>query len=112
MICLVVNSPEDVVHRYKKIVKLFKKNRSIPKCCEAFGLDRNTIAGSAVIADVHIAGEGGAFGELPKIEEKQSLASYAKVCKAFLDANPTLQDKVAKLRESKELLTIKYKIKK
>ena len=112
LICLVVSSPEDVVHRYKKLVRMYKRTRSIPETCRAFDLDRNTIAGTAVIADVLIAGEGGDFGELPIIAEKQSLASFAKVCKAFLDANPTLKEKVDKMRKANELLTIKYKFQK
>nr|XP_033492164.1 coiled-coil domain-containing protein 106-like [Epinephelus lanceolatus] len=107
-----VSSPEDVVHRYKKLVRMYKRTRSIPETCRAFDLDRNTIAGTAVIADVLIAGEGGGWGELPIIAEKQSLASFAKVCKAFLDANPTLKEKVDKMRKANELLTIKYKFQK
>ncbi|KAL7402138.1 hypothetical protein ABVT39_010324 [Epinephelus coioides] len=107
-----VSSPEDVVHHYKKLVRMYKRTRSIPETCRAFDLDRNTIAGTAVIADVLIAGEGGDFGELPIIAEKQSLASFAKACKAFLDANPTLKEKVDKMRKANELLTIKYKFQK
>ncbi|CAJ1081785.1 coiled-coil domain-containing protein 106-like [Xyrichtys novacula] len=105
-----VSSPEDVVHRYKKLVRMYRRTRSIPEICRAFDLDRNTIAGTTVIGDVLIAGEGGDFGELPIIPEKQSLASFAKVCKAFLDANPTLKEKVDKMRKANELLTITYKL--
>ena len=110
MICLAVTCPEDVVHRYKKLVKVYKKNRSLPITFSQFGIDRNTVAGTAIIADVLIAGEGGEFGELPEFEEKQTLKRYANECKAFLDANPTLQAKIARMRKEKQLLTIPYKI--
>ncbi|XP_049442246.1 coiled-coil domain-containing protein 106-like isoform X2 [Epinephelus fuscoguttatus] len=88
-----VLSPEDVVHRYKAVLKVFRRNRSMTNTCEELGVDRNTIAGTAVIADVMIATEGTDFGELPLFKEKQTLANYAKLCKAFVDANRPLQEK-------------------
>ena len=80
--------------------------------CEELDVDRNTIAGTAVIADVLIAGEGGGFGELPPFKEKQTLASYARQCKLFLDCNKALQEKVQKMRSNTELLRITYKVQK
>ena len=78
--------------------------------CEELGVDRNTIAGTAVIADVMIATEGADFGELPLFKEKQTLANYAKLCKAFLDANKPLQEQIEKMRKATELLPIKYRM--
>ncbi|XP_049917949.1 uncharacterized protein LOC126400967 isoform X4 [Epinephelus moara] len=100
-----VLSPEDVVHRYKAVLKV-----SMTNTCEELGVDRNTIAGTAVIADVMIATEGADFGELPLFKEKQTLANYAKLCKAFVDANKPLQEKIEKMRKATELLPIKYKM--
>ncbi|XP_078030960.1 coiled-coil domain-containing protein 106-like [Epinephelus lanceolatus] len=105
-----VLSPEDVVHRYKVVLKVFRRNRSMTNTCEELGVDRNTIAGTAVIADVMIATEGADFGELPLFKEKQTLANYAKLCKAFVDANKPLQEKIEKMRKATELLPIKYKM--
>ncbi|XP_073318753.1 uncharacterized protein [Pagrus major] len=105
-----VLSPEDVVHRYKAVLKVFRRNRSMTNTCEQLGVDRNTIAGTAVIADVIMATEGEDFGELPLFKEKQTLANYAKLCKEFVDANKPLQEKIEKMRKATELLPIKYKI--
>ncbi|CAJ1087315.1 coiled-coil domain-containing protein 106-like [Xyrichtys novacula] len=105
-----VMSPEDVVHRYKKVLKEFKRTRSLTKTCQAFGIYKNTIALTAVIADVIIAGgESRKYGELTPIAKKQTLADYAKVCKAFLDDSPPLQQKIDEMRKATELLTITYK---
>ena len=83
------------------------------KSCKDLGVDKNTIAGTAVIADVIIAGgEDGEFGELPPIGKKQTLAEYAKVCKAFLDNSPPLQKKMEDMRKTNELLTISYRFQK
>ena len=112
LVCLAVTCPEDVVHRYKKLVKAFRKNRSLPATFKQFNIDRNTVAGTAIIADVIIAGEGGEFGELPNFQESQTLKSYVKDCKAFFDANPSLQAKITKMRQDRELLKITYKISK
>ena len=109
MICFVVLSPEDVVHRYQAVLKVFRRNRSMTNTCEELGVDRNTIAGTAVIADVMIATEGADFGE-PLFKEKQTLANYAKLCKAFLDANKPLQEQIEKMRKATELLPIKYRM--
>lgn len=106
-------SPEDVVHRYKQVLKEFKRTRSLTKTCVALGVDKNTIALTAVIADVIIAGgESGEYGELTPIGKKQTLAAYAKVCKAFLDDSPPLQQKIYEMRKATELLTITYKFNK
>lgn len=105
-----VLSPEDVVHRYKAVLKVYRRNRSMTNTCEELRVDRNTIAGTAVIADVLIATEGEDFGEVPLFKEKQTLANYAKLCKAFVDANKPLLEKIEKMRKATELLPIKYKM--
>ncbi|CAJ1053106.1 coiled-coil domain-containing protein 106-like isoform X2 [Xyrichtys novacula] len=69
-----VLSPEDIVHRSKVVLKVLRRNHSMTNTCEELGVDRNTTAGSAVIADVMIAIDGADFGELPLFKEEQTLA--------------------------------------
>ena len=56
-------TPEEVCRRYRTLLKSFKTYRSISKACVHVGVDRNTVAATAVIAEAIIAAEG--VAELP-----------------------------------------------
>ena len=83
MICVVVQNPEDVVHRYRAVLKEFRRTRSMSLSCEALNVDRNTIALTAIIAEIFIGAEGEDFGQLPVFIEGDTVGNYAKTCKAF-----------------------------
>lgn len=53
MIC-----PEDVVHRYRAVLKEFRRTRSMSLSCITLDVDRNTIVLTAIIAKIVIAAEG------------------------------------------------------
>lgn len=111
MICLVVQSPEDVVHRYRAVLKEFRRTRSVSLSCRTLDVDRNTIALTAIIAEIVIAAEGENFGPLPVFKE-DTVGNYAKTCKAFLEGNKPLGEKINKMKQDSELLPIKYKFRK
>ena len=87
-----------------------KTYRSISKACVHVGVDRNTVAATAVIAEAIIAAEG--VAELPPINTKQTLADYAVVCKHYIESNAQLEEKIEKMKKEGELLPIKYRFKK
>ncbi|XP_051260345.1 coiled-coil domain-containing protein 106-like [Dicentrarchus labrax] len=89
-----VQGPEDVVHRYRAVLKEFRCTRSISLSCETLSVDRNTIALMAIIAEVWIAAEGEDFGLLPEFTEEDTLGNYAKTCKTFLEGNNPLEEKI------------------
>lgn len=109
MVCLVVQSPEDVVHRYRAVLKEFRRTRSVSLSCKTLDVDRNTIALTAIIADIVIAAEDENFGQLPVFTEEDTLGNYAKACKAFLEGNKPLGEKIKKMKKDSDLLPIKYK---
>ena len=112
MICLVVQSPEDIVHRYRAVLKEFRRTRSMSLSCITLDMDRNTITLTAVIAEIVIAAEGENFGPLPVFKEEDTVGNYAKTCKAFLEGNKPLGGKIKKMKEDSDLLPIKYKFRK
>ena len=57
-------NPEDVIRRYKQVLKSFKIMRNVGKACEACGIDRLTINNNAPIAEVALA-EPDEYSELP-----------------------------------------------
>ncbi|XP_035533261.1 coiled-coil domain-containing protein 106-like, partial [Morone saxatilis] len=81
----VQQGPEDAVHRYRAVLKEFRRTRSISLSCESLSVDRNTIALTAIIAEVWIAAEGEDFGLLPEFTEEDTVGKYAKTCKTFLE---------------------------
>ncbi|XP_051249102.1 coiled-coil domain-containing protein 106-like [Dicentrarchus labrax] len=89
-----VQGPEDVVHRYRAVLKEFRRTRSISLSCESLSVDRNTIALTAIIAEVWFATEGEDFGLLPEFTEEDTLGNYAKTCKTFLEGNNPLEEKI------------------
>lgn len=94
IICLAVNTPEDVVHRYRAVLKEFRRTRSVSLSCKSLSVDRNTIALTAIIAEVLIAAEGEDFGLLPEFTEEDTIGNYAKTCKTFLEGNKPLEEKI------------------
>ncbi|CAL8342147.1 unnamed protein product [Arctogadus glacialis] len=88
-----VQNPEDVVHRYRAVLKEFRRTRSMSLSCEVLNVDRNTIALTAIIAEIFIGAEGEDFGQLPVFIEGDTVGNYAKTCKAFLEGNQLLGEK-------------------
>ncbi len=65
-------------------------------------MDRNTIALTAVIADIMITSEGEDLGPQPVFTKEDTVANFAKTCKDFLEDN----------KQESELLPIKYTFRK
>jgi len=105
----IVQNPQDVVHRYRAVLKKFRRTRSMSLSCNTMNVDRNTIALTAVIAEVMIAAEGENFGPLPTFTDDDTISSFAKTCKAFLEENRPLEEKIKIMKKNSELLPIKWK---
>uniref|UniRef100_A0A3B1IXX1 Coiled-coil domain containing 106b n=1 Tax=Astyanax mexicanus TaxID=7994 RepID=A0A3B1IXX1_ASTMX len=104
-----VKCPEDVLHRYKAVLKEFQRTRSVTVSCEKLNVDRNTIALTVIIAEVTIAAQGQDIGLVPEFREDETLNHFAQRCKAFLDENEELRDKIKELKKRSELIPIKQK---
>lgn len=48
-------TPNDVLHRYKRILRIYKKGGSMAKAFNTIGIDRNTVALTAPLAEIMIA---------------------------------------------------------
>lgn len=99
-----VKTAQDVVHRYRALLKAYKKNRSIGTCCQVYDIDRATIALTAVIAEVHIVAET----EIPEYTG-QTLKAYAQQCKTFLESQPGLREEINQMKKNGDLLPVPYK---
>lgn len=86
MICPVASNPDDVLHRYVTILAEFKKHRSVRLASQKFGIDRNTIALTAIIAEMNIADQE----KMPPFDDGDTLAGYSKKCKTVLNEDEEL----------------------
>ncbi|XP_031167417.1 coiled-coil domain-containing protein 106-like [Sander lucioperca] len=88
-----MTTPEDVQHRYMAVLKTFQKTRSVNRNCEKHNVDRNTIAYTAVIAEVCLAADSKEKARVPPFPGG-SLLKYGKELKLFLDREPALKAKI------------------
>ena len=100
------------MHRYRAVLKEFRRTRSMSLSCKALNVDRNTIALTAIIAEILIGAEGEDFGQLPVFIEGDTVGNYAKTCKAVFEGNHLLGKIIKTLKNNSELLPIKCKFQK
>lgn len=95
-----------MVRRYHKVLKAYKNQGSKTKAFKTVGVDRNTLALSAPLAEISIA--------FPKIlkslphfnSKKDKLLEYSKCC---AESTPEVTTKIEELKAKGKLLPIKYK---
>ncbi|KAL3984419.1 calcium/calmodulin-dependent protein kinase (CaM kinase) II [Sarotherodon galilaeus] len=90
-----VQNPKQVVNRYNKILKLFKRGGTMSAAFKRLGVDRNTIVATAPIVELFIQG--------------QKLSLFATPCAAAISADPEIEEKFKAYTSSGKLLPLKTK---
>lgn len=98
-----------VVHRYKQVLTAFNKRKNMSEAFRQLGIDRNTIANTASIAELHLANKDMVplVGQFRQGEE--TLVSYAQRCTMVIDSDPDLARKIDQMKANGELLPISGK---
>lgn len=98
-----------VVHRYKQVLSAFNKRKNMSEAFRQLGIDRNTIANTASIAELHLANKDMVplVGQFRQGEE--TLVSYAQRCTMVIDSDPDLARKIDQMKANGELLPISGK---
>ncbi|KAA8580573.1 hypothetical protein FQN60_013531 [Etheostoma spectabile] len=95
-----------VIHRYKQVLSAFIKKKSMSEAFRHLGIDRNTIANTASIAELHLAGKD----MVPLVgmfrQGEETLVSYANRCTLVIDSDADLSRKIDHMKASGELLPI------
>ncbi|XP_068071719.1 uncharacterized protein [Danio rerio] len=100
-------SPEDVLKRYKKVLRAYNKEGSMTRAFTKVGVDRNTLALSAVIAEIQIV-DPEFYRSLPQFQPQQEkLFEFAQRCSEAL--NTEVKASIFSAKQSGKLLPIKYK---
>lgn len=97
--------PDEVVRRYRAVLKHYKKSKSFVCAYKAVGVDRNTIVSMAPIAELAIT-------DPPKFEElasdftqKEKLADFAKRCSVAI-SDPDIKQKIEQYKNALLLLPL------
>ena len=98
-----------VIHRYKQVLSAFIKKKSMSEAFRHLGIDRNTIANTASIAELHLAG----IDMVPLVgmfrQGEETLVSYAQRCTLVIDSDSDLSRKIDQMKANGELLPISGK---
>lgn len=98
-----------VIHRYKQVLSAYIKKKSMSEAFRHLGIDRNTIANTASIAELHLAGKDivPVVGMFRQGEE--TLVNYAQRCTMIIDSDTELCRKIDQMKANGELLPISGK---
>ncbi|KAK0135331.1 Coiled-coil domain-containing protein 106 [Merluccius polli] len=100
------HGPDEVIARYRKVLKAYKKKNSITAACRIVGVDRNTIALNAPIAELSIAAPE-KFAEFKdQHTTKHKLGDFAGKCRDAIRDCPDIDDTVRALKKSGKLLPV------
>ncbi|XP_058502897.1 coiled-coil domain-containing protein 106-like [Solea solea] len=98
-----------VIHRYKQVLSAFIKKKSMSEAFRHLGIDRNTIANTASIAELHLA----AKDMVPLVgvfrQGEETLVSYAQRCTLAIDSDADLSRRIDHMKANGELLPISGK---
>ncbi|XP_056453260.1 coiled-coil domain-containing protein 106-like isoform X2 [Gadus chalcogrammus] len=101
--------PEEVVARYRKVLKICRKGRTMGAAFKAVGVDRNTIVVNAPMAELCIAAPE-AYAELKEsAPKKEKLSSFAQRCKDAIDVDENIVTRIKEYKDSGKLLPITKK---
>lgn len=98
-----------VIQRYKQVLAAFIKKKNMSEAFRHLGIDRNTIANTASIAELHLADKDMVplVGTFRPGEE--TLVNYAQRCTLVIDSDAELARKIDQMKTNGELLPISGK---
>ncbi|XP_067298886.1 coiled-coil domain-containing protein 106-like [Pseudorasbora parva] len=99
--------PDDVLKRYKKVLRAYKKEGSMSRAFIKVGVDRNTLALTAVVAEIQIMNPD-FFCSIPQFQpQKEKLFEFSQRCSEAL--TPEIKASISAGKKNGKLLPIKYK---
>ncbi|XP_078787557.1 uncharacterized protein LOC144984058 [Oryzias latipes] len=98
--------PDEVVERYRKVLKAFNKGQTLTAAFRKVGVDRNTVVCSAAVAELAIAAPQ-KYSELKQFQNpKKKLSDFTKACIDTIDANSQIEDTIDTFKKSGQLLPL------
>ncbi|CAL9697553.1 unnamed protein product [Knipowitschia caucasica] len=98
--------PDEVVQRYRKVLKAYSKGRSLSASCAKVEVDRNTVVYNAPVAELAIAAPK-KYEELKQLHSrKDKLGDFTKKCINAISSNSAIENKIKDLKKSGQLIPI------
>ncbi|XP_028259676.1 uncharacterized protein LOC114434559 [Parambassis ranga] len=102
-----VTTTDGVIRRYKNVLSIFNKHGSMKKAFAKINVDRNTIARTAVIAELAITFPDTFKDLLPRDEANEKMSAFAERCRGAITQE--MAEIITAKKKSGKLLPIVYK---
>ncbi|RXN32643.1 coiled-coil domain-containing protein 106-like [Labeo rohita] len=101
--------PEEVIKRYRKVLKAYKKGRKLSVAYRKVGVDRNTIVANAPICELAVVAPKKYKELLVAHTPQQRLQDFAKKCLEVLINDPKLLRDVEHQKKKGKLIPLSTK---
>ncbi|XP_028276089.1 coiled-coil domain-containing protein 106-like [Parambassis ranga] len=102
-----MTTTDGVIRRYKNVLSIFNKHGSMKKAFAKINVDRNTIARTAVIAELAITFPDTFKDLLPRDEANEKMSAFAERCRGAITQE--MAEIITAKKKSGKLLPIVYK---
>ncbi|KAL7839987.1 hypothetical protein SRHO_G00266450 [Serrasalmus rhombeus] len=101
--------PAEVIRRYEKVLAIYMKGNTMAKSFQKYGVDRNTIAQTASIAELSLAAPE-TYRQLNDDRgKKEKLLDFAKKCQDVIASDKSIAEKISNMKVEGKLLPIQKK---
>lgn len=109
LFCPPATGVQYVIHRYKQVLSAFNKKKSMSGAFRHYGIDRNTIANTAPIAELYLAAKENLHLVGLFHPREETLVKYAQKCAILIENDESLTRKIEQMKATGELLPITAK---
>ncbi|XP_067284018.1 coiled-coil domain-containing protein 106-like [Pseudorasbora parva] len=106
--CQRAQTPQQVVARYKRVLRHFSRGGTMSAAFKHVGVDRNTVVVNAPIAELYITAPV-KYKELLNHSSQVKLSAFATQCAAAIQEDPAIEDTIKAFKASGKLLPLKRK---
>ncbi|XP_041837971.1 coiled-coil domain-containing protein 106-like [Melanotaenia boesemani] len=107
--CLRAQTPNQVVSRYQRLLKLFRRSGTMAGAFKRYGVDRNTIVVTAPIAELSIAAPNKYREVLKTYNSQVKLCVFAAQCAFAITEDAEIEQLVKDYKTNGKLLPFKTK---
>ncbi|KAL7874744.1 hypothetical protein SRHO_G00057140 [Serrasalmus rhombeus] len=101
--------PAEVIRRYEKVLAIYMKGNTMAKSFQKYGVDRNTIAQTASIAELSLAAPE-TYRQLNDDRgKKEKLLDFAKKYQDVIASDKSIAEKISNMKVEGKLLPIQKK---
>ncbi|KAL7825580.1 hypothetical protein SRHO_G00341020 [Serrasalmus rhombeus] len=101
--------PAEVIRRYEKVLAIYMKGNTMAKSFQKYGVDRNTIAQTASIAELSLAAPE-TYRQLNDDRgKKEKLLDFAKKCQDVIASDKSIAEKISNMKVEGKSLPIQKK---